>query len=185
MRKKVPTPQPRTTIVSGHEIVHIPFLEMLRDLLGSSKFTDVNNLCVNPSIADRFSQFVPTTVEDCSKLMSKQWANDTFASLEDFDPNNDHFFPIVLYANKTSTDVNQHIRWNHGCSPHPFIEGASVRVLLHGDIWGFFHPWTILASLLLKSQAQHQLKAKRSCNCIMTFCWYFFRKLNMWLQTSR
>jgi hypothetical protein len=79
MRKKVPTPQPRTTIVSGCEIVHFPFLEMLHDLLGSSKSTDVNNLCVNPSIADRFSPFVPMTVEDCSELMSKQWANDIFA----------------------------------------------------------------------------------------------------------
>jgi hypothetical protein len=54
VRKKVPTPQPRTTIVSGCEIVHFPFLEMLCDLLDGSKFTDVNNLCVNPSIADCF-----------------------------------------------------------------------------------------------------------------------------------
>jgi hypothetical protein len=107
MRKKVPTPQPRTTIVSGHEIVHFPLLEMLRDLLGSSTFTDVNNLCVNPSVADCFSQFVPTTVEDCSESMSKQWAKDLFDSLEDFDPNNDLFFPLVLYADKTGTDVNQ------------------------------------------------------------------------------
>jgi hypothetical protein len=75
------------------------------------------------------------------------------------------------------------LRWNHGCSPHPFFEGASMRVLLHGNTWGFFHPWTILASLLLKNLAQHQLKAKRSCNCIMTFCQYFFRKFNMQLQT--
>jgi hypothetical protein len=74
-------------IVSGHEIVHFPFLEILCDLLGSSKFTDVNNLCVNPSMADQFSQFMPTTVEDCSKLVSKQWANDTFVSPDDFDPN--------------------------------------------------------------------------------------------------
>ena len=44
MRKKVPTPQPRTTIVSGHEIVHFPFLEMLHDLLGSSKFTDMSSI---------------------------------------------------------------------------------------------------------------------------------------------
>jgi hypothetical protein len=57
VRKKVPTPQPRTTIVSVCEIVHFPFLEMLHDLLGSSKFTDVNNLCVNPSIADLFHSF--------------------------------------------------------------------------------------------------------------------------------
>jgi hypothetical protein len=93
--------------VSGCEIVHFPFLEMLCDLLSSSKSTDVNNLCVNPSIADRFSQFVPTIIEDCSKLMSTQWAIDTFASLEDFDPNNDLFFPLVLYVNKTGTDINQ------------------------------------------------------------------------------
>jgi hypothetical protein len=45
MRKKVPTPQPRTTIVSGCEIVHFHFLEMFCDLLGSSKFTDVNTMC--------------------------------------------------------------------------------------------------------------------------------------------
>jgi hypothetical protein len=107
MRKRVPTPQPMTTIMSGCEIVHFPFLEMLRDLLGSAKFTDVNNLCVNPSVADRFSQFVPTKVEDCSELMSKQWAKDTFDSLEDFDPENDLFFPLVLYADKTGTDMNQ------------------------------------------------------------------------------
>jgi hypothetical protein len=87
-------------IVCGREIFHFPLLEMLRDLLGSSKSTDVNNLCVNPSIADQFSQFVPTTVEDCSKLISKQWANDTFVSLDDFDPDNDLFFPLVLYADK-------------------------------------------------------------------------------------
>jgi hypothetical protein len=80
---------------------------MLHDLLGSSKFTDVNNLHVNPFVADHFSQFVPTTVEDCSKLMSKQWANDTFASLEDFDLDNDLFFPLVLYANKIGPYVNQ------------------------------------------------------------------------------
>jgi hypothetical protein len=80
--------------VSGHEIVHSYFLEMLHDLLGSSKFTDVNNLCVNPSVADHFSQFMLTTFEDCSELMSKQWENDTFDSLEDFDPNNDLFFPL-------------------------------------------------------------------------------------------
>jgi hypothetical protein len=39
--------------------------------------------------------------------MSKQWANDTFASLEDFDLDNDLFFPLVLYANKIGPYVNQ------------------------------------------------------------------------------
>jgi hypothetical protein len=107
MRKKVPTPQLRTTIVSGCEIVHFPFLEMLHDLLGSAKFTDINNLCVNPSLADQFSQFVLTKLKDFYELMSKQWAKDTFDSLEDFDQENDLFFPLVLYADKTGTNVNQ------------------------------------------------------------------------------
>jgi hypothetical protein len=39
-------------------------------------------ISINPSIADHFSQFVPTKVEDCSELMSKQWAKDTFDSLQ-------------------------------------------------------------------------------------------------------
>jgi hypothetical protein len=39
--------------------------------------------------------------------MSKQWAKDTFNSLEDFDPENDLFFPLVLYTDKTVTNVNQ------------------------------------------------------------------------------
>jgi hypothetical protein len=42
-----------------------------------------------------------------SGLMSKQWAKDTFDSLEDFDPNNDLFFTLVLYADKTGTNMNQ------------------------------------------------------------------------------
>jgi hypothetical protein len=105
MRKRVLTPQPRNTIASGHEVVYFPFLEMLCDLLGSAKFTDVSNLCVNPH--PDFSQFMLTKLEDYSKLMSKQWAKGTFDSLEDFDTENDLFFPLVLYADKTATNVNQ------------------------------------------------------------------------------
>jgi hypothetical protein len=78
--------------VSSHEFVHFSFLEMLHDLLGSTKFADVNNIHVNPSLADHFSQFVLTKLEDCSELMCKQWAKDTFNSLEGFDLDDDLFF---------------------------------------------------------------------------------------------
>jgi hypothetical protein len=47
MRKKVPTPLPRITKVAGHEVIHFSFLEMLCDMLISSRFQDVNNLCIN------------------------------------------------------------------------------------------------------------------------------------------
>jgi hypothetical protein len=50
---------------------------------------------------------VLTKVENSSELMSKQWAKDTFNSQEDFDPDNDLFFPLVLYVDKTGTNVNQ------------------------------------------------------------------------------
>jgi hypothetical protein len=44
------------------------------------------------------------TLNECP---DNEWAKDTFDSLEAFDPDNDLFFPLVLYANKTGTDVNQ------------------------------------------------------------------------------
>jgi hypothetical protein len=59
MRKKVPTPTPITTKVAGREIVHFSFLDMLRDLLGSSKFNDMNNLCVNQDEDHCFAPFQP------------------------------------------------------------------------------------------------------------------------------
>jgi len=107
MRKKVPTPQPRTTLVAGREVVHFSFLEMLQDLLLSSKFNDVDNLCVNREESERFGQFRPTTLEDISEIMSKGWAIETFESLEDFNPLTDFFLPLILYGDKTGTDVNQ------------------------------------------------------------------------------
>lgn len=107
MRKKVPTPQPKTTKVAGWEVVHFSFVEMLRDLLRSSKFNDTKNLCINREENERFARFVPMDLKDFSETMSRQWASETYDSLEGFDPDNDLFFPINLYANKMGTDVNQ------------------------------------------------------------------------------
>jgi hypothetical protein len=39
--------------------------------------------------------------------MARDWANDTFESLEDFDPDNDFFLPLVLYGDETGTNINQ------------------------------------------------------------------------------
>jgi hypothetical protein len=47
MRKRVPTPVPRITKVQGQEVVHFSFLEMLHNLLSSTKFQDIDNLCAN------------------------------------------------------------------------------------------------------------------------------------------
>jgi hypothetical protein len=98
MRKRVPTPVPQITKVQGQEVVHFSFLEMLHDLLLSTKFQDIDNLCANRDESSHFGKFTPTSAEDCS---------DTFESLEDFDPDNDFFLPLVLYGDKTGTDINQ------------------------------------------------------------------------------
>jgi hypothetical protein len=107
MRKKVPTPQPLTTMVRDHQVVYFPFLEMLRVLLRTSMFNDVSNLCVNRAEEERFSKFHPTALEDHSEIMAKQWAQETYNSLDDFNPETDLFVPINLYADKTGTDINQ------------------------------------------------------------------------------
>jgi hypothetical protein len=107
MRKRVPTPVPQITKVQGQEVVHFSFLKMLHDLLSSTKFQDIDNLCANRDESSHFGKFTPTSAEDCSKIMARDWANDTFESLEDFDPDNDFFLPLVLYRDKTGTDVNQ------------------------------------------------------------------------------
>jgi len=98
MRKKVSTPEPKITKVEGREVVQFSFLEMLRDLLGSGKFNDINNLCVNQDESERFSPFTPTTPEDYPVIMARQWASDTYELLvqDGFDPEKDFFFPIML-----------------------------------------------------------------------------------------
>lgn len=72
MRKKVPTPQPRKAMALGCEIAHFSFLEMLRDLLRSSKFSDAGNLRASQEASSRFARLIPTSLEDYSETMSKQ-----------------------------------------------------------------------------------------------------------------
>ncbi len=110
MRKRVPTLVPRITKVQGQEVVHFSFLELLHNLLSSTKFQDIDNLCANRDKSSHFGKFMPTSAEDCSEIMTRDWANDTFESLEDFDPDNDFFLPLVLYGDKTGTDVNQPLK---------------------------------------------------------------------------
>ena len=108
LKKKVPLPaEPLTTTVGGRSVVHFSFSDMLRDLLSSSMFESINNLCANQNQEDRFSKFVPSDPADQTELMAKGWACETYMSLEDFDPETDFFLPIMLYGDKTGTDVNQ------------------------------------------------------------------------------
>jgi hypothetical protein len=64
MRKRVPTPVPQITKVQGQEVVHFSFLEMLHDLLLSTKFQDIDNLCANRDVSSHFGKFTLTSAED-------------------------------------------------------------------------------------------------------------------------
>lgn len=77
---------------------------MINDLLRSSKFDSLDNLCVNKSEEVRFSKFIPTKADDFTEIMAKKWAQKTFNSLEDFNPLTDFFLPLILYTdNKKGT----------------------------------------------------------------------------------
>jgi hypothetical protein len=77
MRKKVNMPNPLATRVASRTVIYFPFIDMLRDLLRSSKFSNVAKLCVNQNVEDWFKHFHPSSSEDYSEMMSRNWANAT------------------------------------------------------------------------------------------------------------
>jgi hypothetical protein len=73
---KVSAPAVKVTMVGDRPVVYFPFLDSLRDLLLSTTFDDVDNLCVNKEEQDRFKPFKPVTNDDYGELMVKDWARD-------------------------------------------------------------------------------------------------------------
>jgi hypothetical protein len=43
--------------VDGRDVMYFPFMEQLRELLRSSTFDNLDNLCVNEELEDRFKPF--------------------------------------------------------------------------------------------------------------------------------
>jgi hypothetical protein len=95
------------TKVGDRPVVYFPFLDSLRDLLLSTTFDDVKNLCVNREERDCFKPFQPVTNEDYGEVMVKAWARESLEGIEDFDAEKDLFLPVMMYGDKTGTDVNQ------------------------------------------------------------------------------
>jgi hypothetical protein len=111
MESKVKCPKPMSKKVEGCDVIYFPFFDSLsQDLLRSSAFYDIDNLCANKEEQDCFNHFQPTTVADNSEIMSNEWASkmqDQLAADEDFDPDQDYFLALQVYGDKTGTDVNQ------------------------------------------------------------------------------
>jgi hypothetical protein len=110
MESKVKCPKPVSKKVEGRDVIYFPFFDSLQDLLCSSAFYDIDNLCANKEEQDRFNHFQPTTVANNSEIMSNEWASkmqDQLAADEDFDPGQDYFLALQVYGDKTGTNVNQ------------------------------------------------------------------------------
>jgi hypothetical protein len=113
MESKVKCPKPVSKKVEGHDVIYFPFFDSLQDLLHSSAFYNIDNLCANKEEQDRFNRFQPTTVADNSEIMSNEWASktqDQLAADEDFDADQDYFLALQVYGDKTGTHVNQRYR---------------------------------------------------------------------------
>jgi hypothetical protein len=93
--------------VDGRDVMYFPFMEQLRDLLRSSTFDNLDNLCVNEELEDCFKPFQPSTDQDVGEIMANQWARESINNLDDFDAEHDFFIGIIIYGDKTGTDVNQ------------------------------------------------------------------------------
>lgn len=105
--KKVSTPKAKVSMVDGRPVVYFPFLDSLRDLLSSTTFNNVDNLCVNREEENRFKPFQPVAREDYGEVMANDWARDSLDQIDDFDSESDLFVPLMIYGDKTGTDVNQ------------------------------------------------------------------------------
>jgi hypothetical protein len=104
---KVSAPAAKVTMVGDCPIVYFPFLDSLRDLLLSTTFDDLDNLCINKEEQDCFKPFKPVTNNDYGELMVKDWERDLLEGIEDFDAENDLFLAVMMYSNKTGTNMNQ------------------------------------------------------------------------------
>jgi len=105
--KKVDAPKPKTSTVCGRKVIYYSFIDSLRHLIRSPVFANPNNLCINHDANSPLQPFKPKTIDDVGEIMAKTWASDTQEGINDFDDENDLLLPIMLYGDKTGTDVNQ------------------------------------------------------------------------------
>ena len=115
LRKKVYSPPPKVSspIGTSLKVIHFPILDMLKDLLGSVHFQDINNLCVNKDESSWFSKYTPDQKDVFSGMQATRWYQDTYNKLAT-DPLKEIVIPLILYGDKTGTDVLIDILLNLG-----------------------------------------------------------------------
>ena len=96
LRQKFHCPSIHSTIISKCEVFSFPFVDMLQDLVD----TAWNHL-------HTITPFTCNGTDD--ELWNSRWMNETFRlpSHSDFNPQTDIMLPIILFLDKTGTDVLQ------------------------------------------------------------------------------
>ena len=100
-RKCKMVPRLQSSTVNKQEVFRFQFQDMLQDLLNST--------------SQYLQRILPNSNQDDAvkgsehELWNTPWMRNTFAlkQFQDFDPTNDVMLPIILYMDKTGTDVNQ------------------------------------------------------------------------------
>jgi hypothetical protein len=101
-RRHKSRPRIQSAIINQQEVFRFRFHDMLQDLLYSSS-SHLHQIL--PKSHHAITDSAATTPE----LWNTQWMCDTFAMepYVEFDAKNDIMLPIILYMDKTGTDVNQ------------------------------------------------------------------------------
>ena len=112
LRTKVHSPRPKvSTNLPGQQIVKFSFLEQLIDLLGSSRFDDLTNLCANEDPQKRFNAYEPAETDKDIEVLGSSWYQKTCEKLDLGDDHNGDILgiviPVILYADKTGKDAFQ------------------------------------------------------------------------------
>ena len=109
---KVPKPNVCREIPS-YEVCWFSFLEQAKDLLSSNIFNHLPNLHVHTEHDKRFLHFTPENDNRYTDVLCSRWYKETVKKyiddpVFDIESSNDYFIlPVILYCDKTGTDVNQ------------------------------------------------------------------------------
>lgn len=95
LRQKFHCPAIQSSMVNHSEVFSFPFLDMLQDLLDT--------------VGSSLHTISPTALSETDELWNSTWMQQTFhcPSHADFNPSTDIMLPLILYLDKTGTDVLQ------------------------------------------------------------------------------
>jgi hypothetical protein len=115
------------------KVMKFSFLDQLNDLLNDfSIFGDLDKLCVNEDIDQRFMPFVAGEDDLFNEVLGGDWYKRTSPQLRN--KLRDFLLPLIFYADKTGTDVNQ----RYSLEPWLFTLGLFRRsVRENQDAWRY------------------------------------------------